>query len=195
MKIGQKVYPAYSSPTSGGNALVSNGDDQCKQDLVHFMNAVIRDLEYGTNHNIIDAAKKYIVNDKISFIEDEIVQNIRAIEYARQLLIFAVCNWRTEDRRPGDPIYVPQYSSLPRYFDDTVITATAGTPACANVVSAIDVLSFLWVDVITNNASGTLLDAAYLIMRNADLIADQALIDTKPAVSYTEPFRCYGKEV
>ena len=178
-EAGQKVYPAYSSPTSGGNALVSNGDDQCKQDLVHFMNAVIRDLEYGTNHNIIDAAKKYIVNDKISFIEDEIVQNIRAIEYARQLLIFAVCNWRTEDRRPGDPIYVPQYSSVPRYFDDTVITATAGTPACANVVSAIDVLSFLWVDVITNNASGTLLDAAYLIMRNADLIADQALIDTK----------------
>ena len=178
---GTKVYPSYSSPTSGNNVNLSNGDEQCKQDLNHFMNAVIRDLEFGTNHNVIDSAKKYIINEKISYIEDEIIQNVRAIEYARELIRYAVCNWRTQNRTPADPIYTPVYSGVTRYFDDTVITSTAGTPACANVISAIDVLSFLWVDVITNNASGTQLDAAYLIARNADLISDQALLDTKAA--------------
>ena len=42
-------------------------------------------------------------------------------------------------------------------------------------------VAYLWADVITNDASGTYLDAAYLIAKNADLIADQALIDTEVA--------------
>jgi hypothetical protein len=172
---GQKVYPSYSSPSATG----SDGDSQCKEDIVHFINAIIRDLEFGSNHNVIEAAQKYIVDGKITYIEDEIIQNARAIEYARELAIYCMRNWRTENGAPSDPIYTPVYSSIPRYFDDTIITLTAGTPACANVASAIDTLSFLWSDVITNNASGTYLDAAYLISRNKDLIADQALIDTE----------------
>ena len=184
---GTKIYPAYSSPDSTGN----NGDEQCRQDIRHFLNALIRDLEFGSNHNIIEAAQKYIVGGKIAYIEDEIIQNVRAIEYARELAIYAMCNWRTGNRTPSDPIYTPQYSSIIRYFDDSVITSTAlfnadGTAnnsgfACDDVRSAIDTLSYLWVDVIGNNASGTYLDAAYLIARNRDLIADQALLDTETA--------------
>ena len=180
---GQKIYPSYSSPTSGGNATLTNGDEQCRQDVVHFINALVRDLEFGTNHNVIDSAKKYIVNDKIDYIEDEIIQITRAIEYARELAIFAMRNWRTGQGTTGDPVYVPQYSSITRYFDDTVITSTAGTPACDDVRAAIDTLAYLWTDVITNDASGTYLDAAYLIARNRDLIADQALINTETAFS------------
>ena len=172
---GQKVYPAYSAPSANG----SDGDVQCKQDVIHFINAIIRDLEFGTNFNVIEAAKKYIVGGKIAYIEEEIIENVRAVEYARQLAILAIRNWRTGNGTPTEPIYTPVYSSLPRYFDDTVITTTAGTPACANVVAAIDTLAFLWVDVITNNASGTYLDAAYLISRNKVLIADQALLDAE----------------
>ncbi len=175
---GTKIYPSYSSPTSGSNT-GTDGDDQCRQDVIHFVNAIVRDLEFGSNHNVIDAAKKYIVNDKIAFIEDEIVQNVRAVEYARRLCVLAMRNWRTDDGTTNNPIYVPRYSSVPRYFDDTVITTTAGTPACADVKSAIDTLAFLWGDVITNNQSGTYLDGAYLIARNADLIADQAYEDTE----------------
>ena len=165
---GQKVYPSFSIPVD---------DDQCRQDIVHFLNALVRDLEFGCNHNIIEAAKKYIVGAQISLVENEIIQTVRAIEYARQLAIYAMCNWRTGNRTPSDPIYVPSYSSLPRYFDDTVITATAGTPACDDVRSAIDTLSYLFVDVLANDSSGTYLDAAYLIARNRDLIADQAYLD------------------
>ena len=165
---GQKIYPSFSIPVD---------DDQCRQDIVHFLNALVRDLEFGTNFNIVEAAEKYIVGAQIGYVENEIIQTVRAIEYARQLAIYAMCNWRTGNRTTSDPIYTPVYSSLPRYFDDTVITATAGSPACDDVRSAIDTLSYLWVDVIANNASGTYLDAAYLIARNRDLIADQAYLD------------------
>ncbi|QPB08254.1 baseplate wedge subunit [Synechococcus phage S-H9-1] len=170
---GTKVYPSFNIPVS---------DEQCKQDIVHFLNAIVRDLEFGSNHNIIEAAKKYIVGAKIDYVENEIIQTVRAIEYARELAIYAMCNWRTGNRTGSDPVYTPQYSSLPRYFDDSVITSTAllnadGTAnnsgyACDDVRSAIDTLSYLWVDVIANDASGTYLDAAYLIARNRDLIAD-----------------------
>ena len=177
---GQKIYPAYSSPTSGNNT-GTDGDTQCKQDIIHFLNALVRDLEFGSNHNVIEAAKKYIVGGKIAFIEDEIIQNVRAIEYARELAIYAMCNWRIKNRTISDPLYVTKHATTPRYTDPTIINTTAGTPACDDVRSAIDTLSFLWVDIITNNQNGTYLDAAYLIARNADLIADQALIDTEIA--------------
>ena len=177
---GQKIYPSYSSPTSGNNT-GTDGDEQCKQDVIHFLNALVRDLEFGSNHNIIEAAKKYIVDGKITYIEDEIIQNVRAIEYARELAIYAMCNWRIKNRTTADPLYTTKHATSTRYIDPTIITTTAGNPACANVAAAIDTLSFLWVDVISNNASGTYIDAAYLIARNADVIADQALIDTELA--------------
>jgi len=167
---GQKLYPSFNIPVD---------DDQCRQDIVHFLNALVRDLEFGSNHNVLEAGSKYIVGAKVDLIDNEIIQTVRAIEYARQLAIYAMCNWRTGNRTPSDPLYVPQYSTLPRYYDLTVITATAGSPACNDVASAISTLSYLFVDVISNNASGTYLDAAYLIARNKDLIGHQALLDTK----------------
>ena len=166
---GQKIYPSFSIPVD---------DEQCRQDIVHFLNALVRDLEFGTNHNIIEAGKKYIVGAKIDYVDNEIIQTVRAIEYARELAIYAMCNWRTGNRQPSDPVYAPEYSSVARYFDDSVITATAGTPACDDVRSAIDTLAYLYIDVVANNTSGTYLDAAYLIARNRDLIADQAYLET-----------------
>ncbi len=170
---GQKEYPSYNIRIS---------DDQCREDVVHFINALVRDLEFGSNFNIIEAAKKYIVGAKIGFVENEIIQTVRGIEYARELAILAMRNWRTGNGTPNDPIFSPQYSSLNRYFDDTVITSTATNAqgvACDDVRSSIDTLSYLWVDVLANNASGTYLDAAYLIARNKDAIAEQALADTE----------------
>ena len=173
---GNKIYPSFSIPVD---------DDQCRQDIVHFLNALCRDLEFGSNHNIIEGAEKYIVGAKIGLVENEIIQTVRAIEYARELAIFAMCNWRTGKRIPSEPIYTPKHSSITRYFDDSVITSTAPDPttgiACANVESAINTLSYLFVDVLSNDTSGTYLDAAYLIARNKDVIADQAYLDTQAA--------------
>ena len=167
--ITQKTYPSFNIPVS---------DQKCRRDVGHFLNAVIRDLEFGSNYNTIEAAKKYISSGQIDLVDYEITQTIRAIEYARELAIYAMRKWRTGNGTPSDPLYVPQYSSLPRYFDPTVIDDLA-SPACANVASAINTLSYLFADVISNEASGTTLDAAYLIARNRDFIADEAYGKTK----------------
>ena len=176
---GQKTYPSFSPPTSGNNNQ-PNGDEQCKQDIRHFLNAVIRDLEYGSNHNVIEAAKKYIVGAKVEYVENEIIQTVRGIEYARELAIYAMCNWHTGDNRlTTDPLYVAEHTALTQYRDTTIINTTAGSPRCDDVRAAIDTLSYLFVDVLSNNAANVYLDGAYLIARNKDLIADQVLLDVE----------------
>jgi hypothetical protein len=165
----QKTYPSFNIPVS---------DAKCRRDVGHFLNAICRDLEFGSNYNIINAAKKYISSGQIALVDYEITQTVRAIEYARELAIYAMRKWRTGNGTPSDPVYTPQYSSVTRYFDPTVIDDLA-SPACANVASAINTLSYLFVDVLTNDASGTSLDAAYLIARNRDFIADEAYGATK----------------
>ena len=163
----QKVYPSFSIPVS---------DEKCRRDVKHFINAITADLEFGSNHNVIEAAKKYIdgTNTEIDFVNNEIIQTVRALEYARELMIYAMRKWRTGDGLTTDPVYTPQYSSLPQYFDPTIIDDLNAGGACNNVKSAIDTLAYLFVDVLANDASGTYLDAAYLIARNRDHIADEA---------------------
>jgi hypothetical protein len=73
--VTQKTYPSFNIPVS---------DAKCRRDIGHFLNAICRDLEYGSNYNVIDAAKKYISAGQISLVDYEITQTIRAIEYARR---------------------------------------------------------------------------------------------------------------
>ena len=169
--VTQKTYPSFSIPGS---------DAACRRDVAHFLNALCRDLEYGSNYNTIQAGKYYISAGQVAYVDYEIIQTVRAIEYARELAIFAMRKWRTGTGAVGQPVYVPQYSSIPRYFDPTILEdlVTPSTP-CANVASAINTLSYLFADVIANDASGTILDAAYLIARNRDFIADEAYLATK----------------
>ncbi len=171
--VTQKTYPSFNIPVS---------DNKCRRDIKHFLNAVIRDLEYGSNYNVIDAAKKYIQGTQIAtYIDNEIIQTVRAIEYARELAIFAMRKWRTGTGLPTDPVYTSQYTSLTRYVDASILEdlTEPGVEHCANVKSAINVLSYLFVDVLTNDANGTKLDAGYLIARNRDFIADEALGKTE----------------
>ena len=156
------------------NLVVPGGPTKCRRDIGHFINAIIRDLQFGSNYNVIEAAEYYIQGTQIGYVDTEIIETVRAFEYARELCIYAMCNWRTGNRTPVDPVYVPQYSSVERYFDPTVIDDVT-SPACANVASAINTLAYLFVDVLANNSSGTVLDAAYLIARNETFIAEEAL--------------------
>jgi len=156
------------------NLVVPGGPTKCRRDIGHFINAIVRDLQYGSNYNVIEAAEYYIQGTQIGYVDTEIIETVRAFEYARELCIYAMRNWRTGNGTPVDPVYTPQYSSVTRYFDPTVINDVA-SPACANVASAINTLAYLFVDVLANNASGTVLDAAYLIARNETFIAEEAL--------------------
>ena len=167
--VTQKTYPSFNIPVS---------DQKCRRDIGHFLNALIQDLEFGSNYNIINSALKYVDAGQIEYVDYEIIQTVRAIEYARELAIYAMRKWRTGNGLT-DPVYSPQYTTLDAYIDPTIIDDTTGSPACANVASAINTLSYLFVDVLSNNASGTYLDAAYLISRNRDAIADEAYLLTK----------------
>lgn len=183
---GEKLYPGFTIP---------GGDTKCYRDVKHFLNAIVRDLEFGSTYNVIEAAEKYHSGNQLSYVGNEITETIRALEIARQLAIHAMRNWRTVNGLVGDPIYQSKYSTLPKYFDDTVITATAGNPACADVKSAIDTLAYIFADVISNNSTGTYKDAAYLIDRNAEFIADEALRRTKVTypslgLSYADDTKC-----
>jgi len=169
-EVVEKTYPSWNIPVS---------DEKCKRDVRHFLNALTQDLEFGSNYNIIKAAQRYFDAGQIEYVDYEIIQTVRAIEYARELAIYAMRKWRTGDGSPGQTVYVPSYASQnDQYIDQTIIDDPA-TPACANVYNAIQTLSYLYVDVIANNASGTYLDAAYLISRNKDHIADEAYLRTK----------------
>ena len=163
----QKTYPSFNIPVS---------DEKCRRDVKHFINAITADLEFGSNNNVIDAARKYIdgTNTEITFVDSEIIQTVRALEYTRELCVYAMRKWRTGTGLVTDPVYTPVYSSLPRYFDPTVIDDLSPGGACVNVKNAIDTLAFLYVDVLANNTNGTYLDAAYLIARNRHAIADEA---------------------
>ena len=154
--VTQKTYPSFNIPVS---------DQKCRRDIGHFLNALIQDLEFGSNYNIINSALKYVDAGQIEYVDYEIIQTVRAIEYARELAIYAMRKWRTGNGLT-DPVYSPQYTTLDAYIDPTIIDDTTGSPACANVAAAIDTLSYLFVDVLANDASGTYLDAAYLISRN-----------------------------
>jgi hypothetical protein len=169
--VTQKTYPSFNIPTN---------DNKCRRDIGHFLNGLIRDLEFGSNFNTINSAKKYIdgTSQSITYVDNEIIQTVRAIEYARELAILAMRKWRTGNGLPGNPTYVPSYSTIDQYVDDTVINDTA-SPACANVENAINTLSYLFVDVLANNTNGTYLDGAYLIARNRHVIAEEAYQDTK----------------
>ena len=165
---GQKIYPGFNIP---------GGDSKCYRDVGHFVNAILMDLEYGSNAHVIEAANYYIAGARVDYVDNEIIQTVRAFEYARQLIILAMRNWITGDGTSDNPEYVPEYSALGRYKDPTVISTTAGTPVCADVEASINTLVFLFNDILANNTNGTYLDAAYLIARNKTLIADQAYRD------------------
>ncbi len=152
--------------------------DKCKRDIGHFVEALIRDLEYGGNYHTIEAAQRYIQGTQIGYIGNEITETIRAFDIARRLCILAMRNWRTGNGGYTQPVYTPLYSAVARYFDLSVIEDTAGATAgatCSDVASAIDTLGYLFVDVISNDADDRYLDSSYLIARNDDFIAEEAL--------------------
>ena len=181
---GEKLYPGFNIP---------NGDAKCLRDVKHFINAIIMDLEYGGNYNIVEAAERYVVGTQIGYIGNEITESLKAYERARELCILAMRNWRIGSGLYTEDIFTPRYSTLQRYFDPTVTEDTTGGQAgatCSDVASAIDTLGYLFTDIISNNANARYQDASYLIARNIDLIAEEALALTEnqyPSLSLNYP--------
>jgi hypothetical protein len=168
------VDEAYLQIQTEFEYLAVPNEQKCRRDIGHFLNALIRDLEYGSNYHTIEAAQTYIQNAQIGYLGNEITESVRAYEIAKDLAILAMRRWRTGNGQLTDPLYIPQYSSVVRYFDPTVIQDGIGA-ACEDVASAINTLGYLFVEVITNNAVDRYLDASELIARNTNFIASEAL--------------------
>jgi len=168
------VDEAYLQIKDEFEYLAVPNEQKCRRDIGHFLNALIRDLEYGSNYHTIEAAQTYIQNAQIGYLGNEITESVRAYEIAKDLAILAMRRWRTGNGQLANSLYTPLYSSITRYFDPTVIQDTLGA-ACEDVASAINTLGYLFVAVITNNAVDRYLDASELIARNTDLIAEEAV--------------------
>lgn len=152
-------------------------ETKCRRDIGHFLNALIMDLEYGSNNHIIEAANRYVQGTQIGYIPNEITETIRAFDIARRLAILAIRNWHTGSGAYSEPQYTAKYSALGYYTDPTVIedTTLVNGVTCYNVSSAIDTLGYLYVDVISNEAEDRYLDASYLIGRNQELIVEEVI--------------------
>jgi len=153
--------------------------NKCRRDIGHFVYSIVQDLQFGSNFNVIEAAKRYVQGTQVGYIGNEITETVRAFEIAKDLCKLAVRNWHTGSGLYSEPQYTPEYSALSYYTDTSVIEDSTFTPGpsatCADVVAAIDTLGYLFIDVITNNAADRYLDAAELIARNEELILEETI--------------------
>jgi len=76
----------------------SDGENLCKRDLKHILNAVIADLPYGGNATSIEAAKSYRNNStqSVEYIDNQHRQSRFAFQLARDYAILAMRNWQTK---------------------------------------------------------------------------------------------------
>jgi hypothetical protein len=187
--LGLTSGTTYNNAAIGTSSFIQRGfvipsETKCRRDIGHFVNAIIMDLEYGGNYHVVEAAKRYRNNGVLGYVGNELAYTVRSLEVARRLCIYAMRNWRLEDGKYSQPTYTPKFSSLSRYFDLTVTEDTSGATTngftCSDVASAITTLAYLYTDVLCNKTVtnsptvGTMEDAGYLIMANADFIASEA---------------------
>lgn len=152
-------FPEFTNPNEA----------KCIRDIGHFVSAIIRDMEYGGNHNTIEAAKYYVLGTGIGYIATELSETIRAFDIARNLAVLAMRGWRINEA--GD-LYAPQFSNVSRYFDPDV-TIDSVWPYCANVEAAINNLANLFIAIISNNQVDRFVEAGYLIARNQEFIKQE----------------------
>ena len=85
-----------SLPTVTTNT--TDGENKCKRDIKHVINAVIADLPYGGNALSIEAAKTYInnANNSLYLIDNQHRQSSYAFQLARDYCVLAMRNWKTK---------------------------------------------------------------------------------------------------
>ena len=81
-----KKYPALLSK----NIIIS----KCQRDVGLVLDAVISDLRLGGNINTIQAAESYFSAGELNYIDNEKFETIEGFEYARDLAIASIRNWK-----------------------------------------------------------------------------------------------------
>jgi hypothetical protein len=110
---------------------VPGGNEKCISDIIAVLEALSFNLRFGGNERVYDAAKLYINNSYLSGEEEE---SIFAFIEAKNLAIQVMRN---------EPIDDGGYSTIPQFFDNTIIGDISGDPGvyspgdCADVATAI----------------------------------------------------------
>ena len=161
-------YPGFTVP--GGN-------QNCKDDIITNLDAIVYDLRNGGNARIYDYSQIYTLG---TYLAGETAESIYAFNQARDMAIQAMRN---------ETITRGGYSTLYQVKDLT-ITVDPSNPTCANVASSITTLfSILTTAVtagnmnhVTRNSESTTnkiyRDAAKLLLFNKSYIKNDALQQT-----------------
>ena len=124
----------------------------CTRDIGYIIDAIASDLKNGGNVNCVDAGNAYYSGNSLVFINGELTQTLAAFEKAKELMVLAMRNWIINPD-PVENTYVPQYSFIEPYIDNTIIVDTE-YPSCTDVESAIE-NSFNIIEYILNNGANT----------------------------------------
>ena len=105
----------------------------CNRDLGYFIDAVASDMKNGGNIFSVEFAEGYYNGNQLQFIPGQLSDTIWAFNRARELMILAMKNWRTNDQ---DVLFSSEFSLEKIFIDNSIVYEE--WPACANAETAIN---------------------------------------------------------
>ena len=126
----EAVERMLADPANSGFS-VPGGNQNCIDDVVDVLGAVVDVLRYGGNAPIWDAANLYVNGGALQHLVGEEAQSIQTFNHARDIAVSVMQN---------QTVTVQGSHGLTQYFDNTIaIDAAVGSyvGSCANVQSAI----------------------------------------------------------
>ena len=170
------TYNAFTYP--------SGSSSTCERDLQDYiLPSIITDLLTGGTANILDAMTYYVGsnNGTVSYVKNEILPTVVAIERANLLCQYAIDNWIVNGTTATSYVGLTgNFAATATRTTDNTITADNGTYGgnCEQVKQTIDTLFNLSVNALIperNTKYGRYYDASNLINSNKYLIADVAV--------------------
>lgn len=130
----------------------------CNRDLGYFIDAIASDMKNGGNVFSVEFAEGYYDGNNLQFVSGQLVDTIWTFNRARELMIYAMKNWRINDL--GN-IYVSSYSLEQIFIDNSIVYED--WPACANAETAIDTYYAIVEDILNNGPKAIEKNAQRLI--------------------------------
>ena len=118
---------------SDAGSLMNKSAKLCNRDLGYFVDAVASDMKNGGNVFSVEFAEGYYEGNNLQFITGQLTETLWAFDKARQLMILAMKNWRTNT---SGTLFAPQYSLEKIFVDNSIVYDE--WPACANAETAIN---------------------------------------------------------
>lgn len=130
----------------------------CNRDLGLFIDAVASDMKNGGNVFSVEFGEGYFEGNDLIFITGELSPTLWALNRARELMIFAMKNWRTDS---DGTVFSPQFSIEKVFIDNSIVFDN--WPACAGAENAINNYYGIVQYILQNGPNATAKNAKSLI--------------------------------